>query len=69
MGPLNRSIKSGLCRRALVQLSYAIGVPYPLSVFVDSYGTVKDEKTDADLVEVVEKNFDLRPGASSATST
>lgn len=55
-------VKSGLCRRALVQLSYAIGVPYPLSVFVDSYGTVKDEKTDADLVEVVEKNFDLRPG-------
>merc|ERR1712176_942340 len=55
-------VKSGLCKRALVQLSYAIGVPYPLSVFVDSYGTVTQGKTDADLTAVVNKNFDLRPG-------
>ena len=31
-------------------------------MFVDSYGTVKDGKSDADLTEVVNKNFDLRPG-------
>jgi S-adenosylmethionine synthetase len=55
-------VAAGLCKRALVQLSYAIGVPYPLSVFVDSYGTVKEGMTDADLTEVVNKNFDLRPG-------
>ena len=55
-------VKSGLCRRALVQLSYAIGVPHPLSVFVESYGTVKDGKADSDLTDVVNKNFDLRPG-------
>merc|ERR1712043_88312 len=55
-------VKSGLCKRALVQLSYAIGVPYPLSVFVDSYGTVAEGHTDAELTEVVNKNFDLRPG-------
>merc|ERR1712003_586860 len=55
-------VKSGLCKRALVQLSYAIGVPYPLSVFVDSYGTVQQGKTDADLTKVVNDNFDLRPG-------
>jgi S-adenosylmethionine synthetase len=55
-------VANGLCRRALVQLSYAIGVPYPLSVFVDSYGTVKDGRSDADLTEIVKKNFDLRPG-------
>jgi S-adenosylmethionine synthetase len=55
-------VKSGLCKRALVQLSYAIGVPYPLSVFVDSYGTVQEGKTDADLTKVVNDNFDLRPG-------
>merc|ERR1712238_312386 len=53
-------VKSGLARRALVQLSYAIGVPYPLSVYVDSYGTVTGGKTDADLTEVVNKNFHLR---------
>ena len=57
-------VNAGLCRRALVQLSYAIGVPYPLSVFVDSYGTAEKTsgKTDAELCEIVNKNFDLRPG-------
>merc|ERR1739845_287216 len=55
-------VKSGLCKRALVQLSYAIGVPYPLSVFVDSYRTVAEGYTDDDLTKVVEKHFDLRPG-------
>merc|ERR1719468_1417852 len=55
-------VKSGLAKRALVQLSYAIGVPYPLSVFVDSYGTVQDGKTDSDLTAIAKKNFDLRPG-------
>merc|ERR1711892_1156958 len=33
-------VSSGMAKRCLVQLSYAIGVPYPLSVYVDSYGTV-----------------------------
>jgi S-adenosylmethionine synthetase len=55
-------VHSGMCKRCLVQLSYAIGLPYPLSVFVDSYGTVQEGKTDEDLVEVINKNFDLRPG-------
>lgn len=55
-------VSSGMAKRCLVQLSYAIGVPYPLSVYVDSYGTVTQGKTDADLTEVVNKNFDLRPG-------
>jgi S-adenosylmethionine synthetase len=55
-------VAAGLARRALVQLSYAIGVPYPLSIFVDSYGTVTGGKTDADLTEIVKNNFDLRPG-------
>eukprot|EP00540_Astrosyne_radiata_P013850 CAMPEP_0116855010 /NCGR_PEP_ID=MMETSP0418-20121206/18993_1 /TAXON_ID=1158023 /ORGANISM="Astrosyne radiata, Strain 13vi08-1A" /LENGTH=377 /DNA_ID=CAMNT_0004488001 /DNA_START=194 /DNA_END=1327 /DNA_ORIENTATION=+ len=55
-------VANKLCRRALVQLSYAIGVPQPLSIFVDTYGTVKEGMTDTDLVEVIKKNFDLRPG-------
>lgn len=47
----------------LVQLSYSIGISYPLSIFVDSYGTsARSGKTDAELVEIVKKNFDLRPG-------
>ena len=57
-------IAAGLAHRVLVQLSYAIGVSYPLSIHVDSYGTSKRSgKTDADLVAIVKKNFDLRPGA------
>ncbi|CEQ40451.1 SPOSA6832_02076, partial [Sporobolomyces salmonicolor] len=55
-------IAADLADRALVQLSYAIGIAEPLSIFVDSYGSVKHGKTDADLTEIVKKNFDLRPG-------
>ncbi|KAH8117173.1 methionine adenosyltransferase [Phellopilus nigrolimitatus] len=53
-------IAAGLARRALVQLSYAIGVAEPLSIYVDSYGTSK--KTDEELVLIIRKNWDLRPG-------
>ncbi|CAD6579345.1 MAG: methionine adenosyltransferase sam2 [Cyphobasidiales sp. Tagirdzhanova-0007] len=55
-------IAAGLARRVLVQLSYAIGVAEPLSIYVDSYGTSKG-KIDADLVDVIRNNWDLRPGA------
>jgi S-adenosylmethionine synthetase len=44
----------------LVQLSYAIGVSEPLSLFVETYGT--SEKTSDELVEIIKKNFDMRPG-------
>jgi hypothetical protein len=53
-------IAAGLARRALVQLSYAIGVAEPLSIFVDTYGTGK--KSNAELVEIIRNNWDLRPG-------
>jgi len=55
-------VAAKLARRVLVQVSYAIGVAKPLSIFVDSYGTVQQGKTDADLLKVVHDNFDLRPG-------
>jgi S-adenosylmethionine synthetase len=53
-------VKAGLCRRVLVQVSYAIGVAEPLAIFVSSYGT--GIKSDADLLKIVKSNFDLRPG-------
>jgi S-adenosylmethionine synthetase len=53
-------VNAKLCRRALVQLSYAIGVAEPLSIFVDSYGT--SQKSSDELVEIINNNFDLRPG-------
>eukprot|EP00286_Rhodomonas_abbreviata_P012494 CAMPEP_0181318808 /NCGR_PEP_ID=MMETSP1101-20121128/17209_1 /TAXON_ID=46948 /ORGANISM="Rhodomonas abbreviata, Strain Caron Lab Isolate" /LENGTH=388 /DNA_ID=CAMNT_0023426313 /DNA_START=46 /DNA_END=1212 /DNA_ORIENTATION=- len=57
-------VAAGLAHRVLVQLSYAIGVAYPLSVFVDTYGTgmTRSQKTDTQITEIVKNNFDLRPG-------
>lgn len=53
-------VKAGLCRRCLVQVSYAIGLPEPLSVTVFDYGSgIKSAK---ELTEIVKNNFDLRPG-------
>merc|ERR1711937_1118346 len=56
-------VKSGLCSRALVQLSYAIGVAKPLSVFVETYGTEKKGLTPTDITNVIKIAFDCRPGA------
>ncbi|KAK3208139.1 hypothetical protein GRF29_96g1550033 [Pseudopithomyces chartarum] len=53
-------VTAGLARRALVQLSYAIGVAEPLSLYVDTYGT--SEKTSEELVEIIKANFNMRPG-------
>lgn len=53
-------VKAGLCRRVLVQVSYAIGIAKPLAIFVNSYGT--GVRSDKELLRIVEKNFDLRPG-------
>ncbi|GAA6023883.1 hypothetical protein JCM10207_000516 [Rhodosporidiobolus poonsookiae] len=55
-------INAGLAERCLVQLSYAIGVAQPLSIFVDTYGSVREGYTDADLTKIILKNWDLRPG-------
>merc|ERR1711865_202100 len=56
-------VKAGLCKRACVQLSYAIGVAKPLSIFVETYGTEKEGLTAAQITELVKINFDCRPGA------
>ena len=53
-------VKAGLARRALVQLSYAIGVAEPLSLFVDTYGT--SDRSSDELVSIIRDNFDMRPG-------
>jgi S-adenosylmethionine synthetase len=53
-------VKAKLCRRCLVQISYAIGVAKPLSVSIFSYGS--SPLSERELLEVVDTNFDLRPG-------
>merc|ERR1712072_515422 len=56
-------VKSGLCKRALVQLSYAIGVAKPLSLFVETYGTEQGKLTADDITNIIKVEFDCRPGA------
>merc|ERR1712017_61593 len=56
-------VKSGLCKRALVQLSYAIGVAKPLSLFVETYGTEQHGLTPTDITNVIKIAIDCRPGA------
>lgn len=53
-------VYAGLARRCLVQLSYAIGVAEPLSMFVETYGT--SSKSSEELVQIIRNNFDMRPG-------
>jgi len=55
-------VANGLADRILVQVSYAIGLADPLSIHVDSYGTVKNGLTDEDLVRITANNFCFRPG-------
>ncbi len=52
-------VAAGLAKKCEIQLSYAIGVAYPTSIMIDTFGTGKlpDEK----LVDIVRENFDLRP--------
>lgn len=53
-------VKAKLVRRCLVQVSYSIAIAEPLSISVFAYGT--SAKSDKELLEIVKKNFDLRPG-------
>ena len=52
-------VAAGLAKRCEIQLSYAIGVARPTSIAVDTFGTGK--VSDAELSEIVQKCFDLRP--------
>merc|ERR1711959_254854 len=56
-------VKSGLAARCLVQLSYAIGVAKPLSLFVECYGSERNGLTADDVTNVLKMEFDCRPGA------
>ena len=52
-------VAAGLASRCLIQVSYAIGVAQPTSVWVTTYGTGK--VSDETIAELVKKHFDLRP--------
>ena len=52
-------VAAGLADRIEIQLSYAIGVARPTSIYVDTFGTGKLQ--DEEIAEIIEENFDLRP--------
>ncbi len=52
-------VAARLCERCEVQLSYAIGVPFPISVRVDTFGTAT--RRERELEELVAASFDLSP--------
>ncbi len=54
-------VAAGLADKCEIELAYAIGVARPLSIFVDTFGTGK--VSDEVLVDLINKHFDLRPGA------
>ena len=54
-------VAAGLADRAEIQVSYAIGISHPISVSAETFGTNK--VPDSRINELIEKHFDLRPGA------
>ena len=56
-------VAAGVCKKALVQVSYAIGVAEPMGLYVNTYGTAKVNLTDGEIAEKVNQIFDLRPAS------
>ncbi|MAQ76189.1 MAG: methionine adenosyltransferase [Aquimarina sp.] len=56
-------VAAGVADEVLVQVSYAIGVVEPTSIFVDTYGTSNIDLTDGEIANKVAEIFDMRPAA------
>jgi S-adenosylmethionine synthetase len=56
-------VAAGVAHEALVQVSYAIGVAKPVSLYVNTYGTAQVKMSDAQIAQIVGQLFDLRPAA------
>jgi S-adenosylmethionine synthetase len=54
-------VKAGLARQCEVQLSYAIGYPDPLNIWVNTNGTIAKGITEGKLVELIREHFKLTP--------
>lgn len=54
-------VAAGVCDEVLVQVSYAIGVAKPTSMYVNTYGTCKLDCTDGHIAEKMLEIFDMRP--------
>ena len=56
-------VAAGVADECLVQLSYAIGIAQPLSIYVDTYGTNRLSISEGEIAERIGKLFDLRPAS------
>lgn len=56
-------VAAGVAHEALVQVSYAIGVAQPVSLYVNTNGTAQVQMSDAEIAKIVGQLFDLRPAA------
>jgi S-adenosylmethionine synthetase len=56
-------VAAGVAHEALVQVSYAIGVAEPVSLYVNTYGSARIPKSDAEIAQIIGELFDLRPAA------
>lgn len=56
-------VDAWLARRCEVQIAYAIGVPEPVSMYVDTFGTARYGLSDTDINRALGEAFDFRPGA------
>ena len=52
-------VANGLAKKCEIQISYAIGVAKPVSIFVDTFGT--GTVSDDEIISIIERNFDLTP--------
>lgn len=56
-------VAAGVADEVKIQVSYAIGQSNPISLYVDTYGTSKVDKSDAEIATIVNDLFDMRPKA------
>ncbi len=57
------AVAAGIADEMLVQVSYAIGVAQPISLYVNTYGTAHVDKTDTEIAQILNDTFDMRPAA------
>ena len=57
------AVAAGIAGEMLVQVAYAIGVARPVSFYVNTYGTAKVNMSDAQISQVLQRKFDMRPAA------
>ena len=60
-------VAAGVADEMLVQLSYAIGIAQPVSIYVNTYGKSNVKMSDGEIAKKIREIFDLRPKAIERT--